>query len=67
VITGGTAPYNVSVSPGGAIVTPPVVTTSGGNVGISGLANGSGITTVIILDSGLGAQQQTKTATISCS
>ncbi len=67
VITGGTAPFNVSVSPGGAVVTPPVVTTSGGSVAISGLATGSGVTTVIVLDSGFGAQQQTKTASISCS
>lgn len=65
VITGGTAPYNVSVTPSGGVATPPVVAGSGSSSDISGLADGSGVTTVIIVDSG-SPTQQTRTATISC-
>ena len=65
VITGGTAPYNVSVTPSGGVATPPVVAGSGSSSDISGLVDGSGVTTVIIVDSG-SPTQQTRTATISC-
>ena len=65
VITGGTAPFNVSVTPAGGVATPPVVPASGGTVDISGLLDGSGVTTLIIIDAG-SPSAQTKTATIAC-
>jgi hypothetical protein len=65
VVTGGTPPYNVSVTPSGGIATPPVVGGSGSSSDISGLADGSGVSTVIIVDSG-SPTQQTRTATITC-
>jgi hypothetical protein len=61
-ITGGTASYNVSVSPAGATIVPPVVTTSGGTVDISGLA--TGLNTVIVVDSS--SPQKTVSGTITC-
>jgi len=66
VITGGTEPYNVSLTPAGGTVTPPIVGSSGGLVSISGLATASGATTVIVVDGGGIGRQQTRTATISC-
>ena len=66
VITGGTEPYNVSLTPAGGTVTPPVVNTSGGSVAVSGLATGGGATTVIVVDGGSTGRQQTRTATITC-
>lgn len=66
VITGGTEPYNVSLTPAGGTVTPPVVNSSGGSVAVSGLATGGGVTTVIVVDGGGTGRQQTRTATITC-
>lgn len=65
VITGGTPPYAVTTNPAGAIVTPQPVTVSGGIASISGLATGSGVTQVTVVDST--NPQKTATATITCS
>ena len=54
-----------SVTPSGGVATPPVVAGSGSSSDISGLVDGSGVTTLIIVDSG-SPTQQTRTATISC-
>lgn len=64
VITNGSPVYNVSVTPSGATVTPPIVGASGQSVAISGLLTASGVTTVVVVDSG--NPQQTRTATITC-
>ena len=64
VLTGGTPPYNVSVSPSGATATPPVVPTAGGSTAISGLATASGLTNIIVVDSG--TPQLTATGSITC-
>jgi hypothetical protein len=64
VLTGGTPPYNVTTSPSGAVVTPQVVATSGGSSGISGLVTGSGLTNILVVDSG--TPQFTATGSITC-
>jgi len=63
VITGGTAPYNVTTSPARQVV-PPIVNSSGGTSQISGLPTGSGKTDVIITDSS--ADKKVTSATITC-
>jgi hypothetical protein len=64
VITGGTHDYNITAGTVGAIITPPVVTASGGTTSISGLLTGSGLTNVIVVDSG--SPQQTVSGSITC-
>jgi hypothetical protein len=61
-VFGGTPPYNVSATKG--VVNPASVTTSGGTTLVSGLVNGSGITSVLFLDSSV--PQLNVTATITC-
>jgi hypothetical protein len=62
VVSGGTAPYNVSASRGA--VTPQVISAAGGRTSVSGLATGGGVTSVVFLDSSL--PQKSATATITC-
>ena len=62
VISGGTTPYNVSASRG--TVAPQVVTAAGGKSSVSGLTTGSGVTSVLFLDSS--SPQKSATATITC-
>ena len=68
IITGGTPPYNVSAvtnpGPTAAMVTPAVVTTSGGTVLVSGIPNGSSTTSVVVVDQS--SPQKSATATITC-
>ena len=69
IITGGTPSYNVSavINPGtnAAVVTPPVVATSGGTVLISGFPAGPSTTSVVVVDQS--SPQKSATATITCS
>ena len=62
VLTGGTPPF--SVASAGAVAQPNPVTTSPGNVSISGLLYASGVHTVTVGDSS--KPQKTATATITC-
>ena len=64
VVTGGTPPYNVTTSPSGATVVPQVIPASGGSTAISGLLTGSGVTNIVVVDSG--APQLTATGSITC-
>jgi hypothetical protein len=63
VVTGGAPNYNVTVGIPG-VATPQIVTSSGGSTSIGGLLTGSGLNTVIVVDTGI--PQQTVTATITC-
>jgi hypothetical protein len=65
VVVGGTAPYNVSASPAGAIIAPSPVPTAGTPVSVSGLLTGSGLTTITFVDAS--SPKQVVTATITCS
>jgi hypothetical protein len=69
VITGGTLSYNVSavINPAAtpAVVTPQVVSSSGGTVQISGFPAGASTTSVVVVDQS--APQKSVTATITCS
>ena len=62
VVSGGTPPYNVSASKG--TVNPQLVVKAGDKASVSGLLTGSGVTTVLFLDSSL--PQKSATATITC-
>lgn len=62
VLTGGTPPY--SVASAGAAALPNPVTSSPGNVAVSGLLYASGVHTVLVGDSS--KPQKTATATITC-
>ncbi len=62
IVSGGTAPYNVSASNG--VVSPQIVSQAGGSASVSGLTTGSGATTVVFLDSS--SPQKQVTATITC-
>ena len=64
VLVGGTAPYNVVTNIPGAIVTPPVIDSSGGTTTVSGLSNSSGLVTVTAVDST--NPKKTASATITC-
>ncbi len=64
VVTGGTPPYNVTASPVGALINPQVIPASGGSTAVSGLLTGSGLTSIVVVDSG--TPQATGTASISC-
>ena len=62
-VFGGTPPYNVSASKG--IVSPQILTKAGAPPAtVSGLLTGSGVTSVLFLDSSL--PQKSATATITC-
>jgi hypothetical protein len=64
VVVGGTPPYSVSASPAGPIIAPSPVPTAGTPVSVSGLATGSGITTITFVDSS--SPKAVKSATITC-
>jgi hypothetical protein len=64
LIVGGTAPYNVSTTTPGLVVTPPVVGASGGSVLIGPFAAGPSTTSIIVLDSS--SPQMSTTATVTC-
>jgi hypothetical protein len=64
ILTGGTPPYNVTTSPSGPTVAPQLVPASGGSTSISGLLTGSGLTNILVVDSG--TPQFTATGSITC-
>ena len=64
VVVGGTPPYNVSASPAGPVIAPSPVPTAGTPVSVSGLATGSGVTTITFVDSS--SPKAVKSATITC-
>ena len=62
VVFGGTPPYNVRPTQGTA--NPQIVNAAGGTTTISLLLDGSGLTSIVFLDSSL--PQKSFTATITC-
>jgi hypothetical protein len=64
IVTGGSPSYNVQVSPTGPVITPSIVSSSGGFTDISGPFP-VGTTTVTVVD--IGSPQQVVSATIICS
>jgi hypothetical protein len=64
VVVGGAPPYSVSASPAGPIIAPSPVPTAGTPVSVSGLATGSGITTITFVDSS--TPKLVKSVTITC-
>jgi hypothetical protein len=64
VVVGGTAPYSVTASPAGPVIAPTPVPAAGTPVNVSGLATGSGVTTITFVDSS--STKLVGSATITC-
>jgi hypothetical protein len=67
VITGGTPPFSVIAPGSGSIAPTPPLNNSPAPFTVTGYTAASGAHAVVVTDAGTGTQQQTKTATITCS